>query len=286
MTITAGADAAEMRVGGSHQEKLWASDRPRFRVARELSEVLAAWQMVYDVYAGAGLINPNPFQVHTTPQTLSQCSAVFYSSHGQGIESTLTAVVDGALGLPMDSVYKAELDTLRRQGRRVTEYGMFAHCRQLAAAKPEGECGDCTEAQYPASRVQSSMIHLMRLAFYFALTRNSTDMVIGVHPRHARFYSRAFGFRQFGPVRTCPAVNHRPVVLLHGNLKQSLQLDPFPHALEYCLSHPVAVDAFEDRYRFDSRELEVAPVPLREYINDKYPNWADRRATVRQRAAG
>jgi hypothetical protein len=191
--------------------------------------------------------------------------------------------VDGTLGLPMDSVYKAELDTLRRQGRRVTEYGMFAHVRQLAAAsRPAGQ----DDSQYPAARVQSSVIHLMRLAFYFALTRNSSDAVIGVHPRHARFYSRAFGFRQFGPVRTCPAVNHRPVILLHANLKHSLQLDPFPHALEYCLSHPVPVDAFEDRYRFDPRELEGAEVSVHAYLHEKYPYWRERRSTVSRRAAG
>jgi hypothetical protein len=288
MTITATAQPTESRLGSSPasaQEQLWASDRPRFRVARELGEVLAAWRMVYGVYVGAGLIHPNSYEIHTTPQTLSPCSAVFHSSHGQGIESTLTAVVDGALGLPMDSVYKAELDTLRRQGRRVTEYGMFAHCRQLAPSKTDGDC-ECTEQQYPAARVQSSMIHLMRLAFYFALTRNSTDMIIGVHPRHARFYGRAFGFRQFGPVRTCPAVNHRPVVLLHANLKQSLQLDPFPHALEYCLSHPVPVGTFEERFRFDARELETSDVPLNDYLAEKYPFWREHRTGVRQRAAG
>jgi hypothetical protein len=291
MMITAGAQpATQRRVGKvaapeASRDDLWASDRPRFRVARELDEVLAAWRMVYEVYVGAGLIHPNSYGIHTTPQTLSSCSAVFHSSSAHGVESTLTAVVDGSLGLPMDSVYKAELDTLRRQGRRVTEYGMFAHCRQLASLRQDSECEGCSSTEYPASRVQASMIHLMRLAFYFALTRNSTDMIIGVHPRHARFYSRAFGFRQFGPVRTCPAVNHRPVVLLHGNLKQSLQLEPFPHALEYCLSNPVPVDAFEDRYRFDTREMDRSDVPLRDYLAEKYPYWGERGQTL-QRVAG
>src|SRR5690349_17667085 len=87
----------------------------RFRVARDLQEVLAAWRMVYQVYLGSGLIHPNPYSIHTTPQTLSQSSAVFHGSRADNIESTLTAVVDGPMGLPMDCVYKHDIDVLRRQ---------------------------------------------------------------------------------------------------------------------------------------------------------------------------
>jgi hypothetical protein len=241
-----------------------------FRVARDLKEVIASWRVVYDVYVRSGFIHPNPYLIHTTPHVLSTSSAVFHSAIGDEVESTLTAMVDGPMGLPLDSVFRPELDAFRQRGRRLTEYGLFAHTRQLANPEMERRAEACKEARRESeARVQSSIVHLMRLAFYFALTRNSSDFVVGVHPKHARFYTRAFGFKQIGPVKTYATVNHRAVTLLHANLEQSLQLDPLPHALDYCLQNPVSVEAFEERCTFRPRDLASSPIRIDAYLRER-----------------
>lgn len=241
-----------------------------FRIARDLKEVIASWRVVYDVYVRSGFIHPNPYLIHTTPHVLSTSSAVFHSAIGDEVESTLTAMVDGPMGLPLDSVFRPELDAFRQRGRRLTEYGLFAHTRQLANPEMERKSECCKEARRESeARVQSSIVHLMRLAFYFALTRNSSDFVVGVHPKHARFYHRAFGFNPIGPVKSYATVNHRPVMLLHANLEQSLQLNPVPHALEYCLQNPVSMEAFEGRCTFNAREVAASPIRIDAYLREK-----------------
>jgi hypothetical protein len=274
MTITARQGLADYRmdtrppVGAPH----------RFKVARTIGEIAASWRMVYEVYLRSGLIHPNPYAVHTTRHHASANTAVFQSVRGTAVEATLTAVVDGPLGLPMDNVYQHELDALRRKGRRITEYGLFAHVRQLGEDASDSAA---PESMPSSSRVQASVIHLMRLAFYFALANNSADFIVGVHPRHARFYTRAFGFLQIGQIRTCPTVNHRPVVLLHANLQRSLGIHPLPHALDYCLNHPVESDLFAERFGFHPRELALSPTGIGGYLSEK-----EARAAAAQLSAG
>ncbi|MCC7191782.1 MAG: hypothetical protein IT444_03275 [Phycisphaeraceae bacterium] len=265
MTITAGGTLNDLREIRSQLDRL-----PRFRVAQTLAEVAASWRMVYEVYLKSGLIHPNPYLVHTTPHHVSANTAVLQSTRHGEVEATLTAVVDGPLGLPMDSVYQRELDELRLQGRRITEYGLFAHVRQITDAEPpilnESSCPGSASS---FARVHASVINLMRLAFYFALSSNSTDFIVGVHPRHARFYNRSFGFEQYGPLRTCPTVNHRPVVLLHANLQQCLHRSPLPHALDYCINHPVSAETFADRCDFNPREMAASPTRISNYLREK-----------------
>lgn len=45
----------------------------------------------------------------------------------------------------------------------------------------------------------------------------ATDVVIEVHPRHARLYCRRFGFRQLGQQQVCARVG-APAVLLHQTI--------------------------------------------------------------------
>lgn len=265
MTITARQALIDLR-----ESRRVLNSSPRFRVARTLTEVASSWRMVYEVYLKSSLIHPNPYLVHTTPHHVSANTAVFQSTRGSTVEATLTAVVDGPLGLPMDSVYQSELDAFRSKGRRITEYGLFAHVRQITNAEPPITDEASSFDDLPSSaRVQASVIHLMRLAFYFALANSSTDFIVGVHPRHARFYSRAFGFDQVGQLRTCPTVNHRPVVLLHANLQQSLHRHPLPHALDYCLNHPISADTFTDRCGFEPHEMADSPTGIDAYLREK-----------------
>ena len=117
-------------------------------------------------------------------------------------------------------------------------------------------------------RIKESLYGLMRLAFFFGFTEGSVDFVIGVHPRHARFYRRAFGFQQVGSERQYPMVRHQPVVLLHGSLKTSLQMRRVPYVLDHCLSNPVSPDAYKARYRFH-RHVQANPSVIAEYFEYK-----------------
>jgi hypothetical protein len=69
---------------------------------------------------------------------------------------------------------------------------------------------------------------LMGLAAQAAARRGMTRILIAVHPRHASFYERAAGFKQFTPSRPHPSVQGSPAVGLELNLA-TLRVDT-PHA--------------------------------------------------------
>lgn len=211
-----------------------------FRIARNLEEVTAAWRMVYMAYRRAGLIESNPYRIHTAPQAIGRHVAVIGACMGPITVSTLTAFADNANALPLDRVYQMELTELRQQGRRLMEVGLFA------------------DRRIQISRTAEALFQLMRYAFYYALQCEVTDFVIGVHPRHARFYTRAFGFEPMGALKNYPAVNNRPVVLLRGDLEDKLKLRPLHPALDYFVKNPVTPENFESRYPFPAAELAAS----------------------------
>src|SRR5437660_92608 len=112
-----------------------------FFVARTLDDVVEAWSVVYYAYLRAGLIDSNPFEVHTVPQALGPHTLVVTGCLGPLSVSTLSAYVDNPAGVPLDAVYRAELDGLRKQGRRIMEVGLFAdrrdHIARTAPGLPE-----------------------------------------------------------------------------------------------------------------------------------------------------
>ena len=108
---------------------------------------------------------------------------------------TLSIGLDSADGLLADSLYQAEINILRRMGRRVCEITKLAF-------NPE----------YSSKEAIASLFHLAYIYAHNIYKR--TDLLIEVNPRHASFYQRRLGFQQIGELRTCPRVN-APAVLLH-----------------------------------------------------------------------
>lgn len=249
----------------------------RFHVARNLPEVMDAWRLVYNVYVRNGYIPPNPFRVHTSPHAINRRTAVFYSLRGPFVESTITAMLDGRGGLPLDVVYKPELDALRRKNRQLSEHGLLAHDQQIAGS----QAADVIDGQRTLSareqtdRVRTCLIHLMCRTVFYSLAMNSTDIVIGVHPKHARFYIRAWGFRQAGPVRRYSTVNDRPVILLRMDLSEVLRRPEQPYVLEFLLNNPIPLDTFGQRCTFEPSEVTSSCGPLHGYLCYKHPEWEE-----------
>lgn len=219
-----------------------------FQIARSLEETLAAWEIVYQAYRDIGLIDPNPNRIHTAPQAVGPHASVITGVINGLTVSTLTVMADNPNGLPLDRVYAGELTSLRNSGRKLMEVGLFADRRRQL------------------SRSAEALLQLMRYAFYFGLSQDVTDFVIGVHPRHSRFYIRSFGFEPVGSPRTYPAVNNNPVMLLRGDLHDRVSARKHP-ALEYFLGNPVEQDMFDQRFRFDAEE--IAHTRLATYLRDR-----------------
>jgi hypothetical protein len=221
-----------------------------YQPATCLSHVENAWKLVYERYVGSGLISPNPFGIHTSPHAIHTDTCVVFGqcSNTRRLTSTMTLIPDAADGLSLDSVYHRELGSLRRKGRKLMEVGLLvAECRATV------------------SRDITALFELMKWGVYYGLHLGINDIVIGVHPRHVRFYTRWFSFEQFAPERTYPVVRNRPVVPLRLSLKEKLAVDLPPRGLRHVRDNPVAADAFGRRYSL--RHQELTDSSIERFIN-------------------
>jgi hypothetical protein len=103
---------------------------------------------------------------------------VFKSFHN--VIATLTQIFDNNnLGLPMDSLYKKELDDLRNKERHVVELSAFVTSRQF--------------------RMKNIIMYLCKAMFMHSNFHKVDDICVMVNPKHVNFYTKMFLFEPFGP---------------------------------------------------------------------------------------
>ncbi len=212
-----------------------------YSCAHSLEEVEMAWQLVYERYVQKKLINENPLCLHTVPMAVGEHACVIRGPGGLGSDrhetrSTMTMIGDNPKGLPLDSVYRKQLDELRDAGRRPVEVGLLADRRRLA------------------SRSAVALFSMMRWAAYYVVHMGYTDIVIGVHPRHACFYMRCFGYQKLAPPARYPLVRDNPVIPLCLPVHDTLANHKSGGAT-YARENPLPASAFSGRFRFQPEQL-------------------------------
>lgn len=221
--------------------------RPVSMCATSLKQVEAAWELVYQRYTQMELIAPNRFDIHTSPRAVGAHACVVWGPMSSNpaqkttdaveVGYTMTLFQDNPQGLALDSVYSAPLEDMRSRGRRLLEVGMLADRRDD-----------------PIQGV-GAMFSMMRLAISYSLYTHTTDVLIGVHPRHAPFYKRRYGFEEFAAATTYPMVQNKPVVGLRLALMETLKRDVLPKGLLDGQVHPVSGEAFANRFLFLPEDL-------------------------------
>ncbi len=220
------------------------------RVASTLPQVIDAWRMVYQRYLASGLIAAHPYQLHTAAEAVGPGTTTISEHRGQELGRTVSCYLDAHRGLPLDAVYPTTLQRARTRGERLGEIGLFAECPAA---------GDTA-----ATRTQD-LFAFMRYPVYALYHQGASQIVIGVHPRHALFYERLLGFEVAGPVVSYPRLLDRDVVLLRFNTARLDDTDPAPRGLSYWRRHRLEPDAFARRCRF--HRTHVAASPLAGYLD-------------------
>lgn len=208
------------------------------RVASSREERRAAFRLAYQSYLRAGLCNSCNECVRITPHQLLPTTDILIAELRSEVISTLSLVRDGELGLPLEAIYPEHVAARRAHGLKLAEVSCLADRRRDIV------------------RFFALFCDLARLMTQIA-DRNGVDqLLIAVHPRHARMYRRAMGFKQVGDDRDYPAVNSNPAVLLSLDLHevrtelplvwQTFVGDPLPEAVTK--SRPICE---VDRHYFD-----------------------------------
>ncbi len=180
--------------------------KPDFRIAASRQEWEAALGLVYRAYVRYGLIRMNRYRMRVTPYHALPATEVLIAGNGDEVLCTLSVVGDGQLGLPMEAIYAEEVQRRRIQGLRLAEVSCLADERD------------------GSDRSFSMVSRLMALTVQCAVYRGIDQLLIAVHPRHAKFYERFIAFELIGEKRTYASVCDHPAVAMALDLN-SLSLD-------------------------------------------------------------
>ncbi|OYP33032.1 N-acyl amino acid synthase FeeM domain-containing protein [Rhodopirellula sp. MGV] len=226
----------------------------RYQIANERNELHDAFALIYQSYLHAGLVQNNDNGIRLTPYHLLDSTEVFVTKLEDTVVSTISLIGDGKLGLPLESIYRHNVQIIRRRGLKMAEIGSLADRRDSPVRFIETFAG------------------MGRLLAQVAMSRGYDGLVAATHPKHARLYSRILPFEQIGCEATCPYANGNPAVMLalvfddhrgselyerfFGSLSQTSDTTPKPWSTD-TLDHfsrflPKAVES----------ETHAQPVPM------------------------
>ena len=174
-----------------------------FDLARTAEDVLTALKLVHEVYSQEGYTNDdhkgNSYRVlqnHLTDKAL-----VFQGKKGSKTVFSVSIFIDSTFGLPMDTIFKEELNKLRCENRRLVEVGCLA--------------------TLPTVRNRSQLIpmHGNKLVFSYARDKlGMDDLVVTVHPKHQAIYEDILQFKQLGKEKPYGLVNGNPAIAMRLDL--------------------------------------------------------------------
>ncbi|MFG0251864.1 MAG: hypothetical protein ACF8NJ_03215 [Phycisphaerales bacterium JB038] len=213
--------------------------------ASSLAELRQSYSLTYLKYRERGLAEENSGQVFFSKQHLQHRAVTLVGRIGHTVFTTLSVVMDGPMGLPLDVVFPDELNQFRRQGAVLGELGLFADRRRSL------------------SQSLAAMHELFRLGHWFVEANDFNFGVIGVHPRHAAFSQRLLGFRTSVEVREHPTVRNAPAVLLIFERAEMSRIAERCKYVRQWLQNPVHASVWEQRYQPSIPDL-VALTNLRD----------------------
>ncbi len=157
------------------------------KIADTADEVLGAAALVHDAYVARGLLEEHPSATRVTAHAVLPTTHTLVAKIGERVVGAISMVKDGPIGLPLEGVYRAEVEQLRAAGDRLAEVG------SLAIA--------------PEHRNVGLVQLLYRYVFDVASARDVDRFVIAVHPRSESAYSTPLLFERFGGERHYPGLN-------------------------------------------------------------------------------
>ena len=174
----------------------------RIAIANDFESRRAAYELVYRLYREKGYADPNESRMWLSVYNLLPDTTTLVVLKDEEIVGTLTVVFDGPLGLPADTLYRNEMNGLRRAGRRPAEIISL---------------GVADEDRRTSRDILVKLFNYVYLVSWHL--RGATDFVITVNPHHAAYYRKTLLFENLGRERCYGKVGGAPAMLLRLNLE-------------------------------------------------------------------
>jgi len=173
-----------------------------FKIAKTEEELEKAFRVVHDSYVAEKYMQPDPSGMRLSLYHAMPYTTTFIGERAGEVEIATSLFMDSPIGLPMDLLYKTELDDIRRQYRLIAEIGAFA-------VRPGQKNRDTNVA-----------LHLQKLVCHYAMERlRIDDIVVTINPRHRLFYKHIIHMDQIGEEKVYERVNHNPAIALRLNMR-------------------------------------------------------------------
>jgi hypothetical protein len=241
------------------------------RPALDRAELESAYALVYHNYRPRDYIPANPSGLRLTIFNAFPSSITFVGVVRNEVVATVSLIPDTPIGMPMDEIYRDEVQALRDVGRRLVEVTMLAD-RRLSAR-----------------RSLVMVLGLMKLVFdYAALSLKATDLCITFNPHHDKFYDQYLLFSPLGGLRAYPSVGGNAAIARRQDLKRVEEefRRRRPALLHRFFEDRTPLSLFEQRYHMTAADLryffvertqifQESPTYMLTRLRDYYPdfNW-------------
>lgn len=165
----------------------------RVKIAATRPEWHEAFQLVADNYQARGYDGPDAADYRFTAYHALPDTVTFVATVQGRVVLTMALVPDNTLlGLPLESIYRAEVQQLRQAGHRL------------------GEVTSLAAAELSLREFTKVFVALIRLMKQYHRAAGGDTWVIAVNPRHSGYYTRLLGYTPLGPRRSYAAVRGHP----------------------------------------------------------------------------
>lgn len=218
------------------------------RPARSFEDIKRAYALVYREYVARGYCEPNPTAMHYSPYALFPYARTFLLERGDNLLGTISLISDSPCGLPLETLFPAEVKHCRRPGHRIAEVGLLA----LSGESFRKKSFTLTDFQK-----LTGSFRLFKIMFDYArFMLGTTDLVIAMHPKHKELYEY-LSFRSIGPVRSYPGACGKPALLMHMNIQASIHRVSLARGAGfYFLRTPTSLEVLGDDYELSTADVE------------------------------
>jgi hypothetical protein len=246
-----------------------------FRVVRDLHEFNEAMRLVYREYVKRGYMKSNAAQAkHMIFQALPTTTTFIAKHYKTGIIGTITLVEDSPLGLPMDEIYKAEVDRLRKQQLHVAEASLLALDTSLF--------GKGVFTLFHAKKLLLTLRLFKTMFDYLRGCTRCDELVACFNPKHEVLYD-FLQLKPLGELKYYSGANGNPAIARHMNIKET-ERKALGHPAYNLFFGRSSKNASADRLHFSPEALQwifyetapllqsASPTEL-SYIRDCYPHY-------------
>jgi len=167
------------------------------KVTDSRSEREEALRLVHRVYGRSGLTDLKSNSIRVMRQHLADETEIIVAKQAGEVVFTVTLVRDGLYGLPLESLFEDEVERMRSQGIRLAEVSCLAHSNEEIDSRERF----------------NTFVRGISLLLQTARRRKVDQLLLAVHPRHAKVYERLFGCERCSDTKEYAAVKGNPAIM-------------------------------------------------------------------------